>query len=241
MAATGGGPDFITVDGGEGGTGAAPLAFSDHVALPFKLALRARLPDASRAPGSPRTSSSSAPAGSASPTRRCTRFALGCDMINVGREAMLAIGCIQAQRCHTGRCPTGVATHNRWLMRGLDPELKYARAANYIVALRAELLSLARACGVRHPALIDPDRIEIVSRAATAPRRCARSSGTSREWPLVSRRPPQAKLEALVGRPRPLPAPGPEAGEHAGFPGAGDPSRRHMDARGLGETASEAG
>ena len=48
-------------------------------------------------------------------------FALGCDMINVGREAMLAIGCIQAQRCHTGRCPTGVATQSRWLMHGLDP------------------------------------------------------------------------------------------------------------------------
>jgi len=53
-----------------------------------------------------------------------------------------------------------VATNRPWLMRGLDPELKYARAANYIVALRAELLSLSRACGVRHPALIDPDRIE---------------------------------------------------------------------------------
>ena len=49
-------------------------------------------------------------------------FALGADMVNVGREAMMAIGCIQAQRCHTGRCPTGVATQNPWLVRGLDPE-----------------------------------------------------------------------------------------------------------------------
>ena len=107
-------------------------------------------------------------------------LALGCDMINVGREAMLAIGCIQAQRCHTGSCPTGVATHNRWLMRGLDPELKYARAANYIVALRAEMLSLARACGARHPALIDPDRDRDRLPALPLARRCARSSATSR-------------------------------------------------------------
>jgi hypothetical protein len=56
-------------------------------------------------------------------------FALGCDLVNVGREAMLAIGCIQAQRCHTGRCPTGVTTQSRWLMHGLDPELKPNRAS----------------------------------------------------------------------------------------------------------------
>src|SRR5918992_742594 len=89
-------------------------------------------------------------------------LALGCDMVNVGREAMLAVGCIQAMRCHTDACPTGVATQNRWLMHGLDPELKSARAANYIVGLRSELLALARACGARHPALVDPGRIEIV-------------------------------------------------------------------------------
>ncbi len=97
-------------------------------------------------------------------------FALGCDMINVGREAMMAIGCIQAQRCHTGRCPTGVATQSRWLMHGLDPELKSSRAANYLVALRAELLALARSCGVEHPALVTPEHIEIVTeRYGSAP------------------------------------------------------------------------
>jgi hypothetical protein len=90
-------------------------------------------------------------------------FALGCDMINVGREAMLAIGCIQALKCHTGECPTGVATQNRWLVRGLDPDVKHARAANYIRALRGEVLALARASGVAHPALLSPDQLEIVS------------------------------------------------------------------------------
>ena len=162
MAATGTGPDFITIDGGEGGTGAAPLAFSDHVAMPFKLAFASVYERFARA-GIAEDIVFIGAGRLGFPDAAMHAFALGCDMINVGREAMLAIGCIQAQRCHTGSCPTGVATNRPWLMRGLDPELKYARAANYIVALRAELLSLSRACGVRHPALIDPDRIEIIS------------------------------------------------------------------------------
>jgi len=97
-------------------------------------------------------------------------FALGCDMINVGREAMLAIGCIQAQKCHTDHCPTGVATQNWWLTRGLDPSLKSVRAANYIKTLRRDLLKVAEACGVEHPSLLDADTVEFLD---------AGSSGTT--------------------------------------------------------------
>jgi glutamate synthase domain-containing protein 2 len=238
MAATGGGPDFITLDGGEGGTGAAPLAFSDHVALPIKLAVARVYPVFARA-GIAEDIVFIGAGRLGFPDAALHALALGCDMINVGREAMLAIGCIQAQRCHTGSCPTGVATHNRWLMRGLDPDVKHARAANYIVALRAELLALARACGARHPALIDPDRIEVVSTPYdTTPLR--ELFGYEPEWPVTSEA-RRSEAQELVGRPAARPAPGPGAGEHAGFPGAGDPSRGHMDARGLGETASEAG
>jgi glutamate synthase (ferredoxin) len=75
---------------------------------------------------------------------------------------MLAIGCIQAQRCHTGHCPTGVATQNRWLMRGLDPTLKSARLANFLTMLRKEMTELSRSCGEPHPALIDADHFEIL-------------------------------------------------------------------------------
>jgi glutamate synthase domain-containing protein 2 len=102
-------------------------------------------------------------------------FALGCDMVNVGREAMLAIGCIQAQRCHTNHCPTGVATQHPWLVRGVDPTLKAARLANYIVTLRKDVLALRRACGVPHPALITP----ITSNCSTI------ASARSR-WPNTS-------------------------------------------------------
>ena len=238
MGATGGGPDFVTVDGGEGGTGAAPLAFSDHVSLPFKVAMARVYPVFARA-GIAEDVVFIGAARLGFPDAALHALALGCDMINVGREAMLAIGCIQAQRCHTGSCPTGVATHSRWLMRGLDPELKSARAANYITGLRSELLSLGRACGARHPALVDPGRIEVVGSGYTsAPMR--QVFGYEPGWPIVSpgRR---EEVAALIGPPAPRALPGPAAGEQAGFPGAGDPTRRHMDARGLGEAASESG
>jgi glutamate synthase domain-containing protein 2 len=238
MAATGGGPDFVTVDGGEGGTGAAPMTFSDHVALPFKLAISRVYPLFARA-GLAEDVVFIGAGRLGFPDAALNALALGCDMINVGREAMLAIGCIQAQRCHTDRCPTGVATHNRWLMRGLDPELKSARVANYIVALRSEMLSLAQACGARHPALIDPGRIEVVGqRYTSAPFR--EVFGYEPDWPVVSAA-RRAEIGALIGSPAPVQPPGPEAGEQAGFPGAGDPARPHQDLRGVGETASEAG
>jgi glutamate synthase domain-containing protein 2 len=184
MATSGGGPDFVTVDGGEGGTGAAPLSFSDHVAFPFKLAFsrvygsfaREGLAEDVVFIGSGRLGF---------PDSALFAFALGCDVINVAREAMLSIGCIQAQRCHTGRCPTGVATQSRWLMHGLDPELKSSRAANYLVAFRAELLALARSCGVEHPALVTPEHIEIVSEHyGTAS--LAEVFGYQPDWPVLS-------------------------------------------------------
>jgi hypothetical protein len=89
-------------------------------------------------------------------------LAMGCDWISVAREAMLAIGCVQAQRCHTDHCPTGVATQRPWLERGLDPNLKSVRCANYIMTLRKELLRLAHACGEAHPALVGLDRLELL-------------------------------------------------------------------------------
>ena len=75
---------------------------------------------------------------------------------------MLALGCIQAQRCHTGHCPTGVATQNRWLARGLDAKLKAERLANYIVILRKGLTQLSHACGVSHPAKLSLDHFDIL-------------------------------------------------------------------------------
>ena len=161
MATTDRGVDFVTVDGGEGGTGAAPLVFADHVALPFKQAF-ARVYREFALAGLERNVVFLGSGKLGFPATALLAFSLGCDMINVGREAMMSIGCIQAQRCHTGHCPTGVATQNKWLMHGLDPTLKSARLANYVITLRKELLQLSRACGVCHPALIGGSHIEIL-------------------------------------------------------------------------------
>jgi glutamate synthase (ferredoxin) len=161
ITATGRAPDFITIDGGEGGTGAGPLVFTDHVAQPFKIGFT----QVYRTLAAEGVHEKVVMIGSGKlgfPDNALFAFAMGCDMINVAREAMLAIGCIQAQRCHTGHCPTGVATQNRWLMRGLDPSFKAARLANYIITLRKELLQLSRACGVPHPGLVTADMIDII-------------------------------------------------------------------------------
>ena len=160
MAATGRGPDYINIDGGEGGTGAGPLTFSDHVALPFRIGFTevylaftdARLQHDVVFVGAGKLGLA---------PEAMVAMAMGVDVVNVGREAMMAIGCIQAQRCHTGHCPTGVATHNRWLTRGLDPTLKSVRLANYITGLRAELRLLAETMGAPHPSLVDPDLVEM--------------------------------------------------------------------------------
>ena len=161
MDTTGRGVDFITIDGGEGGTGAAPLVFSDHVALPFKLGFtRAYREFFARGIHSQIVFAGSGKLGF--PATAILAFALGCDMVHIAREPMLSIGCIQAQRCHTGHCPAGVATQNRWLMKGLDPTHKGARLANYIVTLRKEIVQLSRACGVAHPSLVTADQCEIL-------------------------------------------------------------------------------
>lgn len=201
MAATGAGPDYVNVDGGEGGTGAAPLVFGDHVSLPF---LR----------GFPRVYRSFGEAGLVDDlvfvgagrlglaNRGLTAMALGCDMVGVAREAMLSIGCIQSQRCHTGRCPTGVATQSARLERGLDPADKSVRCAHYIAALRQELLRLGRACGHRHPSLVGPDQIEYLSDGHRS-QDLAELSGYRPEW----YRPGEDVVAALDGS-WPVPAPG---------------------------------
>ena len=161
MAGDARGVDFITVDGGEGGTGAGPLVFTDHVALPFKVGF-SRVQKIFTRHGVHERILFIGSGKLGFPEAAVFAFALGCDAINVGREAMMAIGCIQAQQCHTNHCPTGVATQHPWLVRGLDPTSKAARLANYIITLRQDVLALSRACGVPHPALITADQLELL-------------------------------------------------------------------------------
>ncbi len=171
MATTGRGVDFVTVDGGEGGTGAAPLIFTDSVSLPFQLGF-ARVYRTFAERGLHEQVGFVGAGKLGLPDNAVVAFALGCDMVNVAREPMLAIGCIQAQKCHTDTCPTGVATQNAWLSHGLDPTRKSVRAANYIATLRRDLLKVAEACGVEHPGLIDNGSVEVLTgRTASRPLR----------------------------------------------------------------------
>ncbi len=155
------GVDFITVDGGEGGTGAAPLAFSDHVSFPFKIGF-SRVYQTLAAQGVHERVVLIGSGKLGFPEAALLAFSMGCDMVNVAREALLALGCIQAQRCHTNHCPTGIATQNAWLVRGVDPTLKSARVAAYLINLRKELLALSHACGVAHPSAVSPAQLEIL-------------------------------------------------------------------------------
>ena len=155
------GVDFVNIDGGEGGTGAAPMIFADSVAFPFRIGFaqvygrfaEAGLTDDVTFIGAGKLGL---------PENAVVAFALGADMVNVGREAMLAIGCIQAQKCHTDHCPTGVATQNPRYTLGLDPDLEGVRCANYVEPLRRDLLKVSEAVGVVHPGLITPGRLDIL-------------------------------------------------------------------------------
>ena len=159
MLERGTGPDFIAIDGGEGGTGAAPPSFANHVSLPliyafshvYKLFLKKGLCDRITFIASGKTGL---------PSSAMMAFAMGADLVNVAREAMMAIGCIQAQICQTNRCPAGVATQSKWLQAGINTTVKSERMSNYIRTFRKEVLEITHACGYEHPCqlqMIDVD------------------------------------------------------------------------------------
>ncbi len=160
MKETNRGPDFITIDGGEGGTGAAPPSFADHVSLPwvygftdvYKIFKKYELTDRIVFVASGKLGF---------PARAAMAFAMGADCINVAREAMMSIGCIQAQICHTNRCPSGVATQNKWLQSGIDIPLKSDRLNQYFRTFRKELLEITHACGYEHPCQFNMDDVDV--------------------------------------------------------------------------------
>ncbi|MFY0714273.1 FMN-binding glutamate synthase family protein [Seonamhaeicola sp. NFXS20] len=160
MLKTNKGPDFITVDGGEGGTGAAPPSFADHVSLPwvygfsdlYRLFKNKGLTERIVFIGSGKLGF---------PAKAAMAFAMGADCINVAREAMMSIGCIQAQVCHTNRCPSGVATQSKWLQSGIDTTLKSVRLAQYFKTFRKELIEITHAAGYEHPCQFKMNDIEM--------------------------------------------------------------------------------
>jgi glutamate synthase domain-containing protein 2 len=90
-----------------------------------------------------------------------TYIALGADLVHIGRGFLFSIGCIQALRCHTNTCPTGVATQNEWLQSGLDPADKAVRVRNYSLAIERDLQMITHACGLRHPGELNRSHVVV--------------------------------------------------------------------------------
>ncbi len=158
MLETGIVPDFIVVDGAEGGTGAAPLEFTDHVGAPLQEGLllvhntlvglnlreRVRVGCAGKV---------------VSAFDIARAMALGADWCNAARGFMFALGCIQAQACHTGNCPTGVTTQDPLRQRALDVPTKAQRVLNYHQQTLHALQELVQAAGLNHPSEISASHI----------------------------------------------------------------------------------
>jgi glutamate synthase domain-containing protein 2 len=142
-------PDFLTIDGGEGGSGAAPQVLADHMSLPIMEALpmvASRLIVSGLKPRIKLVASGRL----ATSARAAWALCLGADFTNTARGFMFALGCIQSLKCHTNQCPTGVTTHVKRLQRGLVVTEKSQRVANYVQAMNHEIDMIAHSCGLRH-------------------------------------------------------------------------------------------
>lgn len=150
MLQTGITPDFIVVDGAEGGTGAAPVEFIDHVGAPLQEGLL--LVHNTLIGVNLRDRISIGAAGKVTSAFDIARLmALGADWCNAGRGFMMALGCIQAQACHTGKCPTGVTTQDPVRQQALVVPDKAERVRNFHRSTLHALQELVQAAGLRHP------------------------------------------------------------------------------------------
>lgn len=150
MKASGIYPDFITVDGGEGGTGATYQELEDTVGLPLFSALPI-LDITLREHGIRDNVKIIASGKLITPDKVAIALALGADLVNVARAMMMSVGCIMAQQCHTNHCPVGVATTDPEKEKGLVIEEKQYRVTNYMISMHEGLFNLAAACGVHSP------------------------------------------------------------------------------------------
>ena len=143
-------PDFITVDSGDGGTGAAPMPLMDNVGMPVKEALPVVV-DILIRHGLRERVKVIASGKLITPAEVAWAYCVGADFVVSARGFMFALGCIQALKCNKNTCPTGVTTHDRRLQRGLDPEVKSVRVKNFVEKLSYGTGIISHSCGVSHP------------------------------------------------------------------------------------------
>ncbi|MGR8918156.1 MAG: FMN-binding glutamate synthase family protein [Gammaproteobacteria bacterium] len=154
-------PDFITVDGGDGGTGAAPMSLIDNVGL----TLRESLPlvvDKLKEYGLRDRTKIIASGKLITPSEVAWAMCAGANFVTSARGFMFALGCIQALQCNKNTCPTGITTHDKRLQRGLDPADKAERVRRYAESMHHELGVIAHSCGVPEPRRLKRHHCRIV-------------------------------------------------------------------------------
>ena len=154
-------PDFITVDGAGGGTGAAPLSLIDYMGLP----LRESLPmvvDLVASYGLRERIRIVASGKLITPPEVAWALAMGADFVNSARGFMFSLGCIQALQCNKNTCPTGITTHDKRLQRGLVPANKAERVRRYAEQIKKEVGIIAHSCGVQHPRQLRREHCRVV-------------------------------------------------------------------------------
>jgi len=154
-------PDFITIDSGDGGTGAAPLPLLDNMGLSIREGLPL-IDDLLREEGLRERIALIASGKLVTPADAAWALCVGADFINAARGFMFALGCIQALKCDKNTCPTGITTHNKRLQRGLDPTNKAVRVMNYCKTIQKEIEMIAHSCGVDCPHELTRDHVMII-------------------------------------------------------------------------------
>ena len=168
-------PDFITVDSGDGGTGAAPMPLMDNCGLTIREALpivvdtlvRQGLRDRVKVIASGKL---------VTPADVAWAYCAGTDFVNSARGFMFALGCIQSLKCNKNTCPTGITTHDKRLQKGLDPEVKSVRVANFVKKMEYGVNLIAHSCGADHPRALRRQHVRLVQGDG-------RSEQMNRLWP----------------------------------------------------------
>ena len=154
-------PDFITVDSGDGGTGAAPMPLMDNVGLPIKESLPL-VSDILHKYGLRDRIKVIASGKLVTPSEVGWALAVGADFVTSARGFMFSLGCIQALKCNKNTCPTGITTHNKRLQKGLNPEDKAVKVANFCLNMVHEVEVISHSCGVSRPRLMKRKHVRVV-------------------------------------------------------------------------------
>jgi glutamate synthase domain-containing protein 2 len=156
-------PDYVHVDGGEGGTGAAPASLADYVGLPITQALPI-VADVREQYGLTERIRIVAAGKLVTPDKVAWALCMGADFVSSARGFMFSLGCIQAMKCGSGNCPTGVTAVDPKLIRGLDPTDKAVRVSKYAKRMQDEVEIIAHSCGLHNASEFQPQHVTEIER-----------------------------------------------------------------------------